>query len=76
MIHQRERLPLSLEPRQNQARIHTRLDDLQRDLAANGTLLLREIHDAESALTHFREDPVRTDPIAAHSRWTLPAARW
>src|SRR5262245_39191743 len=41
VVHQREGLPLRLEPRDHLARVHAGLDDLQRDRAADGVGLLR-----------------------------------
>jgi hypothetical protein len=54
MVHHRERLPLGVEPRDDLARVHPQLDDLERDLAADRLVLLGEEDGAEPALP---EDP-------------------
>src|SRR5262245_18887356 len=48
MIHHRQGLPLGLEAGDNLASVHTQLDDFDRDLPANGLLLL--------GLPHFAHD--------------------
>ena len=50
MIHQREGLPLGLEPRDDLAAVHPRLDDLERHLAPDRFRLLRLPDDTEAAL--------------------------
>ena len=49
MIHHRERLAFGLEPRHDLIRVHAGLDDLERDLAADGLLLLGHEDDAHAA---------------------------
>ena len=49
VVHQRQRLALGLEARDDVARVHAELDDLERDGAANGLGLLGQIDDAHAA---------------------------
>ena len=44
--------------------VHARLDDLQRDLAADGLLLLGHVDDAHAPLADLLEQLVRADPRA------------
>ena len=53
MVHQRERLALGLEPRDDLARVHAELDQLERDGAREWARLLGQIDDAHAA---FAED--------------------
>ncbi len=48
MSHQREGLALGFEPCDNLVGVHARLDDLERDHARNGMVLLGHEHLAES----------------------------
>src|SRR5262245_40862210 len=66
MIHQRQRLPLRFETRDQLARVHAGLDDLECDLAAHRLPLLSHPYDAESALPDFLEELVRTDQRVRH----------
>ena len=49
MVHQGQGLPLGLEAGDDLLGVHARLDDLQRDLAADRLLLLGHIDDAKAA---------------------------
>ena len=59
--HQRERLPLGLEPRHDLARVHPELDDLQRDLATDRFLLLGHPHRAEATFPDLLEQLEASD---------------
>ena len=48
VVHQGQRLPLGLEPGDHLLRVHARLDDLQRHLAADGRRLLGHVDDAHA----------------------------
>ncbi len=61
MVHQRECLPLGLEAGDDVARVHSRLDDLQRDLAAHGMLLLGDEHEAHAPLADLLHQLVGAD---------------
>jgi hypothetical protein len=61
VIHQREGLPLGLEPGDHLAGVHARLDDLQRDLAADGLGLLGHVHDAHAAFADHLQELVGAD---------------
>ena len=50
MVHQRQGLALGLEPGDDLARVHPRLDDLEGDLAADGLRLLGHVDDAHARL--------------------------
>ena len=62
VVHQREGLPLGLEPRHHLAGVHAELDHLQGDLAADRVLLFRQVDHAHAALTEDGQDPVGADP--------------
>src|SRR5262245_16387892 len=51
MIHQRQRLALGFEARDNLPGVHPELDDLQRDSAPDRLLLLGEINSAKASFT-------------------------
>ena len=61
VVHQRQGLPLGLEPRHHLAGVHPGLDDLQGDLAADRLFLLGQVDHAHAALAEDRQDPVGTD---------------
>ena len=58
MIHHRQRLPLLLEARDDLARVHAQLDDLQRHPPRHRLHLLRHPDRAEAALANSFEEPV------------------
>ena len=60
-VHQRQGLALRVEPGEDLARVHARLDHLQRDLAANWVVLLGEVDHAHSALAEDPQDSVWAD---------------
>jgi hypothetical protein len=64
MVHDRERLAFLLEARQHGARIHPRLDDLERHPLHVRLATLHEVDDSESALSEHREQAVGTDRLA------------
>ena len=59
MIHDRQRLALGFEPRDDLRGIHTGLDDLQGDLTTNGVSLLGEPHFAHPAFADAPQEAVR-----------------
>ena len=61
MVHDRERLALRFEARDHLRRVHARLDDLDRDLPADRTLLLGEPHLAHAAFAEALEEAIRTE---------------
>ena len=64
MLHQRERLSLGLELRDDAAGVHARLHHLERDLSPDRLLLLRQKNDAAPALTDFLDQLVVSDAIS------------
>jgi hypothetical protein len=64
VIHQRERLPLGFEARDDAPRFHPELDDFQRHVPADGFRLLGEIDHAAAALADFFEQFVAADAVA------------
>ena len=64
VVHQGQRLPLGLEPGDDLARVHARLDDLQGHLAANRVLLLGDEDQAEPSLADLLHELVGTDDRA------------
>ena len=64
MVHEGQRLPLGLEAGDHVARVHAGLDDLQRDLAADGLLLLGDEDEAHAAFADLLHQLVRADDRA------------
>jgi hypothetical protein len=64
MVHERQSLPLGLEPRDDFPRIHAGLDDLECDPAADGVLLLGDEHEPKSTLTDLLQQLVGADVAA------------
>ncbi len=64
VVHQGQGLAFCLEPGNHVARVHSRLENLQRDLAADGLGLLGNEDQAEPTLTDLLHQPVRPDPVA------------
>ena len=64
VVHQRQRLPLGLEPGNHLPRIHARLDDLERDAAADRRLLVGHVDDAHAPFADLLQQLVRTDERA------------
>ena len=64
VVHQRQRLPLRLEPGDDIARVHARLDDLQGHLAANGVPLLGDEDQAKASLADLLHEFIGTDDRA------------
>ncbi len=71
MVHQGQRLSLSLESGDDFARVHARLDDLERHLALHRFLLLGHINDTEPALTNLLQQLVAADHRAKGFRLKL-----
>jgi len=63
VVHQCERLPLSLEPRSNLARLKSPANYLERDVAAHRARVHRLVHDAHSAFAENADDAVLSDPL-------------
>ena len=61
VIHDRQRLPLGLEPRDHLAGVHPRLDHLQRDLTPHRVRLLGHEDDSEPAFADLLQELVRPD---------------
>jgi len=61
MVHQRESLALGFEPRDDLARVHPELDQLERDTPADRRLLIGEVHDPHAAFADLPEHAIRTD---------------
>jgi hypothetical protein len=61
MIHQRERLTLGLEPRDNLPAVHARFDELQGELAAERVRLLRQPDLTHTAFSDVPEKAVCTN---------------
>src|ERR1041385_2904579 len=59
MIHERQRLALRFEARDDIARVHAWLDDLQRNRALNRLVLLGQIYDAHASFTEHADDAIR-----------------
>ena len=68
VIHQGERLALGLEASQHLPRVHTRLDELERDHAPNRFRLLGHVDRAHAALADLLKQLVRADVRA--KLWT------
>src|SRR2546425_353622 len=62
VVHQSQGLALRLEARQDLARVHAGLDDLQRDLAADRFHLFRQEDGAHAAFAQVLQELVRPDP--------------
>ena len=61
VVHEGQRLPLGLEPRDHLPRVHARLEHLQRDLAPHGPRLLGQEHYPEPAVADLFQQLVRPD---------------
>ena len=61
MIHQRQRLALSLEARDDLPRVHAGLDDLERDSLVVITTMLRQVDHSHAAFAEFVEELVLAD---------------
>ena len=64
MVHQRQSLPLRLEPGDDLRGVHAQLDDLERDAAAHRLLLLRHIDNSAAAFADFLEQLVMVNLVA------------
>ena len=64
MVHHGQGLALGLEPGDDLLRIHARLDDLQRHLAAHGLRLLGHVDDAHAAFADLLQQLVGADDRA------------
>ncbi len=68
MIHQRQRLPLGLEPGHDLLGVHAQLDDLERHPAADRLLLLGHIDHPAAAFADLLEELVAANPVAGFVR--------
>jgi hypothetical protein len=75
VVHQRQRLPLGLEPGDHLLRVHPRLDDLQGHPPAHGPGLLGDVDDAHPPLADRLHQPVRPDDGARAFDETRKAGR-
>ena len=64
MVHHRQRLAFCLKPGDDFASVHARLDDLQRDFAPDGRLLLGHVDDTKATLPDLLQQLVRSDYLA------------
>ncbi len=64
MVHQGQRLALSLEAGDDGLRIHPYFDDLERHAAAHGRLLFRHPDGAEATFADSFDQNVASDPVA------------
>jgi hypothetical protein len=64
MVHQCQRLPLGLEPGDDILGVHAELDDLERDAAMNGFLLLGHVNHATTAFADLLEQFVAAYLVA------------
>ena len=67
MVHQRQRLPLGLEPGDDLLGVHAQLDDLERHPAAHRLLLLGHVDHAAAALADLLQQLVAANPVAGLS---------
>ena len=86
MVHQRQRLPLGLEPGDDLLGVHAQLDDLERDPAAHRLLLLGHVDHAAAAFADLLQQLVaaqsacprailgEVDPRAFALRWFQESA--
>ena len=58
VVHEGQRLPFGLETGDDLARVHARLDELQRHLAADGVRLLGHENDAKPAFADLLQELV------------------
>jgi hypothetical protein len=63
MVHERHRLPFSLEPGDDIPGVHSQLDDFEGDVSADRLFLFRKINHTATALTNLVQKPVPTDSI-------------
>src|ERR1017187_9591166 len=68
-VHQRQRLPLGLEPGDHLPRVHARLDDLKGHPPFDRLLLVGHPHNAESAPPDLLQQLVGADPRAGDLGW-------
>ena len=64
MVHQRQRLPLGLEPGDDPLGVHSQLDDFEGDPPVEGLLLLGHIHHPAPAFTDCLKEPVVPNLLA------------
>src|SRR6266436_7063780 len=63
VIHQRQRLPLGFKPGDHALRVHSRLDDFQRDPPSDRFLLFRQVNHSAPALTYLLEQFVMANAV-------------
>ena len=63
VVHHREGLSFTLESRHHLIRVHSELDELQRDVSPHRAFLLGEVHDPHATASERADDAVRSDPI-------------
>ena len=76
MVHERERLALGLEARDDGLGVQTKLDDLERDAAADGFFLLGHVNGAATAFADLLEKFVAADAVAGLFGEGDKGSRW
>jgi hypothetical protein len=73
VVHQRQRLPLRLEPGDDLSGVHAQLDDFQCQAPAHRFKLLRRIDDPAATLAEFLQQHVAANTVARFLRpgWAL-----
>src|SRR6266705_6521525 len=64
VVHQRQCLPLAFKPGDHALRVHSRLDDFQRDPPPDRLLLFSHVNHPASALTYLLEQLVMAYAVA------------
>ena len=75
MIHERERLPLGFEARDDLPGIHAELDDLEGHAAAHRFFLLGHINHTATAFTNLLKQFVTANPVTGFFRESLSRGR-
>src|SRR6266704_303871 len=64
MIHQRQCLPLRFKPGDHVFRVHSRLDNFERNTSSDGCLLFSHVNHSASALTNLLQQLVMANAVA------------
>jgi hypothetical protein len=76
MVHEREGLTLGLESGDHGPGVHPQFNNLKRNPAAHGLLLLREVNHSAAALPDLFQKPVATQFIAGALASNRAKRRW
>src|SRR6266478_4556153 len=83
VVHQRQCLPLGFKPGDHALRVHSRLDNFQRDPPPDGCLLFSHVNHPASTLTNLLEQLVMANAVARFfcprkrlSSFCWPACSW